>query len=396
MSRKLSAANSSNDGVSDSSSRELRRFRFPPLESSRRHWSDPCSVSSSQETRRFSLSRTKGDRDGGFRNSKKVEVIDVDSEPYGSCSTHGSQGLEVFEFSDEGFQKPKKLNKAVFDPFEYNSSEELEGIVVPPQRKGGESEVFDFSEDVDFQKSKKLNVTDFDPFEYNSSEEVEGIVVPPQRKGRESGVFDFSEDVDFLKSKKLKKADYDPYEYNSSEELEGIVALQQRKGTDIGVFDFSEDVDLWKSKKCKTVGSDPFVRCSSQDLGIPQSRKHGRNGLSVNLAELSMKSQKKERRKNGALEKKKKKKRESRELDPGYIELTDTSMEIQEFGETTEHIDEVNSALDGLKKGQAVRIRRESLLSLLSICGALPQRRLLWAHGYLFHLPILVILHVWY
>ncbi|KAL1562705.1 wings apart-like protein 2 [Salvia divinorum] len=436
MSRKLSAANSSNDGVSDSS---LRDFRFPELESSRRHWSDPCSLSSYQG----SLSRTSVDR-----NSKKLEVIDVDSEPYGSCSTQDSQGIEIFEFSDEVFQKPKKLKKADFDPFEYNSSEELEAIVAPPQRKGRESGVFNFSEDVDLQKSKKLKIADFDPFEYNSSEELEGIVAPTQRKGRESGVFDFSEDVDlqkskklkiadfdpfehnssqelegivappqrrggerkvsyfsedvnFPKSKKLKKAVYDPYEYNSSEELEGIVALPQRKGTDIGVFEFSEDMDLLKSNRRNTVGSDTFGPSSSLDSWIPQSRKHGWNGLSVNLAEVCMKSQKKDRGKNNVLEKKKKKKRKSRELGPGYTELTATSMEIQEFTETTEHtdefvettehidefvdttehIDEVNAALDGVKKEQAVRIRRESLLSLLSICGTLKKRRLLWAHG---------------
>ncbi|KAG6387209.1 hypothetical protein SASPL_152395 [Salvia splendens] len=421
MNRKFSSANSSNDGVSDSSSRD---FRFSGLESSRRHWSDPCSLNSSQGSRRFSLSK---DRDGGFRNSKTVKVIDVDSEPYASCSTQGSQGIEVFEFSDEVFQKPKKLKRADFDPFEYNSSEELEGIGAPPRRKGGESEVFDFSEDggfqkskklkianfdpfdynsseeleeivallqrkgreieafdfsedVDFQKSKKLEKADYDPYEYNSSEELEGSVAMPQRKAREIEAFDFSEDVDFQKSKRLEKADYDPYEYNSSEELEGIVAMPQREGTDIGVFDFSEDVDLLKGNKCTTVGSDAFRRSSSRDLGIPQSRKRGWNGLShVSLGAVSMKSQKKDRGKNWVLEKKKKKK-EPCELDPCFIELTDTSMEIQEFAETTEHT-EVNSALHGLRKGQVVKIRRESLLSLLSICGTLQKRRLLWAHG---------------
>ncbi|KAG6423673.1 hypothetical protein SASPL_114075 [Salvia splendens] len=119
-----------------------------------------------------------------------------------------------------------------------------------------------------------------------------------------------------------------------------MVALTQRKGTDIGVFDFSEDVDLLKSNKCKIVGSDTFERSSSRDLGIPQSRKHGRNGLSMNLAEVCIKSQKKGRLKNRALEKKKKK-RESRELGQGYTGLTATSMEIQEFTDTTEHIDEI-------------------------------------------------------
>ncbi|KAF2305147.1 hypothetical protein GH714_002055 [Hevea brasiliensis] len=56
-------------------------------------------------------------------------------------------------------------------------------------------------------------------------------------------------------------------------------------------------------------------------------------------------------------------------------------METQEFGEMMEHVDEVNFALDGLRKGQPVRIRRASLLSLLSICGTAQQRRLLRTQG---------------
>jgi hypothetical protein len=57
-------------------------------------------------------------------------------------------------------------------------------------------------------------------------------------------------------------------------------------------------------------------------------------------------------------------------------------MEAQEFGEMMEHVDEVNFALDGLRKGQPARIRRASLLSLLSICGTVQQRRLLRTQGY--------------
>ncbi|XP_047324237.1 wings apart-like protein 1 isoform X2 [Impatiens glandulifera] len=60
---------------------------------------------------------------------------------------------------------------------------------------------------------------------------------------------------------------------------------------------------------------------------------------------------------------------------------TTTLMETQEFGEMMEHLDEVNFALDGLRKGQPVRIRRASLLSLISICGSAQQRRLLRSHG---------------
>jgi hypothetical protein len=57
-------------------------------------------------------------------------------------------------------------------------------------------------------------------------------------------------------------------------------------------------------------------------------------------------------------------------------------MEAQEFGEMMEHVDEVNFALDGLRKGQPVRIRRASLVSLLSICATTQQRRLLRSQGY--------------
>ncbi|KAL6991034.1 hypothetical protein U1Q18_009157 [Sarracenia purpurea var. burkii] len=60
---------------------------------------------------------------------------------------------------------------------------------------------------------------------------------------------------------------------------------------------------------------------------------------------------------------------------------TSTLMETQEFGEMMEHVDEVNFALDGLRKGQQARIRRASLLSLLSICGTAYRRRLLRTHG---------------
>ncbi|CAI0468609.1 unnamed protein product [Linum tenue] len=64
-----------------------------------------------------------------------------------------------------------------------------------------------------------------------------------------------------------------------------------------------------------------------------------------------------------------------------WVPMTSTLMEAQEFGEMMEHVDEVNFALDGLRRGQPVTIRRASLLSLLSICGTVQQRRLLRAQG---------------
>ncbi|KNA21886.1 hypothetical protein SOVF_038670 isoform B [Spinacia oleracea] len=61
--------------------------------------------------------------------------------------------------------------------------------------------------------------------------------------------------------------------------------------------------------------------------------------------------------------------------------ITTTLMETQEYGEMMECVDEVDFALDGLRKGQGVRVRRASLLSLLNVCGSPQQRRLLKAQG---------------
>ncbi|KAK6932535.1 Wings apart-like protein, C-terminal [Dillenia turbinata] len=60
---------------------------------------------------------------------------------------------------------------------------------------------------------------------------------------------------------------------------------------------------------------------------------------------------------------------------------TKTLMETQEYGEMMEHVDEVNFGIDGLRKGQPIRIRRASLLSLLSICGTSQRRRILRSQG---------------
>lgn len=86
---------------------------------------------------------------------------------------------------------------------------------------------------------------------------------------------------------------------------------------------------------------------------------------------------------DGASRKSKRARTEKKENRGLSIPATSTLMEAQEFGEMMEHVDEVNFALDGLRKGQPVRIRRASLLSLLSICGTAHQRRLLRTQGYL-------------
>jgi Wings apart-like protein regulation of heterochromatin len=60
---------------------------------------------------------------------------------------------------------------------------------------------------------------------------------------------------------------------------------------------------------------------------------------------------------------------------------TASLVEAQEFGEMMEHSDEVDFAIDGLRPGKPVRIRRASLISLLNVCGTPRQRQLLRAHG---------------
>ncbi|KAJ3690218.1 hypothetical protein LUZ61_019382 [Rhynchospora tenuis] len=60
---------------------------------------------------------------------------------------------------------------------------------------------------------------------------------------------------------------------------------------------------------------------------------------------------------------------------------TASLMEAQEFGEMMELRDDVDFAIQGLRPGKTVRIRRASLHSLLNVCGTPHQRQLLRAHG---------------
>jgi Wings apart-like protein regulation of heterochromatin len=71
---------------------------------------------------------------------------------------------------------------------------------------------------------------------------------------------------------------------------------------------------------------------------------------------------------------------------------TATLMEAHEFGEMMEHSDEVDFAIDGLRPGKPVRIRRASLSSLLNVCGTPRQRQLLRAHGSVENLNVIIFL----
>ncbi|CAI0407408.1 unnamed protein product [Linum tenue] len=127
-------------------------------------------------------------------------------------------------------------------------------------------------------------------------------------------------------------------------------------------FPSQESSSFWPSAASSSFDPDPygFNPSSSQENSAPA------NGVA---------SRKSKKPRNGELEK-----RGGGDARP-WVPMTSTLMEAQEFGEMMEHVDEVNFALDGLRRGQPVRIRRASLLSLLSICGTVQQRRLLRAQG---------------
>ncbi|KAM0072583.1 putative wing apart-like protein [Helianthus debilis subsp. tardiflorus] len=137
---------------------------------------------------------------------------------------------------------------------------------------------------------------------------------------------------------------------------------------DIFNFDFLKNPSQESVKNPYTFDSfdsDPYCFDSSEESRKlpPRSKKP--------------KTESKEKKKG----KKEKQKEKEKEKEKVVVSETATLMETQEFGEMMEHADEVDFALDGLRRGQPVRIRRASLLSLLMVCGTLQQRRLLRTHG---------------
>ncbi|KAK4347128.1 hypothetical protein RND71_033467 [Anisodus tanguticus] len=173
----------------------------------------------------------------------------------------------------------------------------------------------------------------------------------------------------------------DPYDAGSSQELTILPSRKEDRDLD---FEGHDGV-LWKPKKVKMFDWEPYSLNSSQESEefsmLPDGAEYGG---SLGKFEGGLKEPKKVKKtgkgkENGVLNKKKKKVKS--ELGLPSLGPTATLMETQECGEMMEHMDEVNFALDGLRKGQPARIRRASLLSLLSICGTAQQRRLLRPHG---------------
>ncbi|XP_051133953.1 wings apart-like protein 2 [Andrographis paniculata] len=277
---------------------------------------------------------------------------------------------DVYDF---GFPSQDSTQCHWADPYSFDSSEESKQLEFLPSRKG-EGRGAGAGAGSGSTKMKKAKKVEFnsEPFGASSSQELKELEVLEISGG------------DFQKSKKLKKENFDPFEYNSSED--DLMVLPQGKSTGNKAFEFSKHENLCKSKKSKNSDSDLYVLNSSQewtDLGNRPLSKSKDNKDCREVKKGLGKSKKKDMAENGVLPKRKKKKKvmKPKEPEPSYVELTTTLMETQEFGEMMEHEDEVNFALDGLKKGQPVKIRRASLLSLLSICGTMQQRRLLRVHG---------------
>ncbi|CAH9113791.1 unnamed protein product [Cuscuta europaea] len=171
----------------------------------------------------------------------------------------------------------------------------------------------------------------------------------------------------------------DPYGIGSSQECqEPEIFLPEE--VDVGV-DFEDHNGHWKSKKkMKVFDWDPYNLNSSQEsdeLMILPPRSDRESGI---FGKSKKEKSGKKGKENGVLQKKKKV-MNKKVVPEESGSIAATLMETQEHGEMMENVDEVNFALDGLRKGQPARIRRASLLSLLSICSTVHQRRLLRAHG---------------
>lgn len=260
---------------------------------------------------------------------------------------------------------------------------ECDGGVSDSISQESPQDVYNFT----FSSQESIRWTADQPYNLTSSSSQDNDQLPilPSRNARPNGGFDGNY---WKSSKKLKICDSEPFTLNSSQDLEELAILPSERYNKEGKTSVYSNGVYGKLKN-----SEPYCLNSSQesdDLAILTVKSGKDNGRVDGFHRKSKKAAKE----NGVLHNNKKKKKvKSSELGSGMaaVNHTKTLMETQEFGEMMEHMDEVNFALDGLKKDQPVRVRRASLLSLLSVCGTTQQRQLLRAHGYLlyFEFPVL-------
>lgn len=172
--------------------------------------------------------------------------------------------------------------------------------------------------------------------------------------------------------------DSESYVSNSSQGARQLAVLPPRKPLIGGDIENGDGAFRMSKKPRNSLDFDPYCLNSSQEsrkLAVLPTKKV--NGADLENGNGCLRKQKKV--KNGSTKELKSKGTVSFSVP---LEQTKTLMETEEFGEMMEHEDEVYFALDGLRKGQPARIRRASLLALLSICGTAQQRRLLRTNGY--------------
>ncbi|CAA0808139.1 WAPL (Wings apart-like protein regulation of heterochromatin) protein [Striga hermonthica] len=231
------------DGVSGSSSQEFSQdvydFSFP---------SDPYDFDPSQDSGRsaaFLPPRKEGDE---FRNSKKLKVIGAGSRASDENSLQESKKFRILRISGEGGSQRSRVMKKDGDlwgsrksknvdngSYGFNSSQELSDLGIS-QSRDPESQGDGWDLGGDFGKSRKRarGEVNPDPYDYNSSQELEEHVVPPQSKVRDDKVFDFTEDGDLWESKKSKNLDLDSFTLDSSQELGNLGTSKSRKHENSG------------------------------------------------------------------------------------------------------------------------------------------------------------------
>ncbi|KAL8032666.1 hypothetical protein ABFX02_13G111100 [Erythranthe guttata] len=205
----------------------------------------------------------------------------------------------------------------------------------------------------------------FGSYSFTSSREKRRSTILPSRNGGDCGDHDGG-----LRKRKRKVVDVDSLPY-------GVLGLKKPKNfmkinstlrkcsssreSDTRVFEFSENRDFSISK-AKNVDSGWYGLNSSHDLRNSVPRKCDFKRDVSNFTRVCGISKKKAGKENGVLQKTRKK------LDSKLRSIA-------------ENVDGVNFALDGLKKGSHVNIRRASLVSLLSVCRTKQHRQLLRVNG---------------
>ncbi|KAL7088883.1 hypothetical protein ACP275_13G155600 [Erythranthe tilingii] len=204
------------------------------------------------------------------------------------------------------------------------------------------------------------------PYSFTSSKEKRRSTILPSRNGGDCGDHDGG-----LRKRKRKVVDVDSLPYgvlgfkkkpkNFMKINSTLRKCSSSRESENRVFEFSDDRDFSISNT-KNVDSGSYGLNSSQDLRSSGPRKCERKRDVSNFTRVCGISKKKAGKENGVLKKTRKK------LD-------------SKFRSITENVDGVNFALDGLKKGSHLKIRRASLVSLLSVCRTNQQRQLLRVNG---------------